>query len=483
MDRNQNLRLDQRIGMRMSLQQLRFVKLLELNAPELDEAVEMAIAENPALEADDFSREEKGIAATADGESFDETSEQMQKADYSRQEEIPHYRLSTPIRSGNEREGEYVISDDGYTLYDYLEAQIAERNLDPDVRTAAEYIVGNLDSNGYLTRSLRQISDDMAINQSLEFSDETMEKAYEVVRSLDPIGVCAVNLQDCLLMQIEALPAGETRDDAAGIIRDHFEAFSMKHMHRIVSGMKISIDRVKKAIDLILSLNPKPGASIGTGIRQVAASIVPDFIVSVDEGEITVHLNNHYPDLRIEESFENAVRRMELNAQGRASRKGQEFISSRYNDARNFIAVLRQRQETLFAVMTAIVKIQKEYFLTEDVHFLRPMMMKDVAALTGYDLSVISRATNNKYVATPWGIFPLRYFFSDSLGKDGEDVTNREIETEIRQLVDSEDKNHPLSDEKIREGLENKGYVLSRRTVAKYRDRLDIPVARLRKNM
>lgn len=482
MSKDQSLHMDQRIGMRLSVQQLKFVKLLELNAPELDEAVDMALDENPALEAAD-SASEDSLSLTDEGKEFSESAEEIQKADYSSQEEIPHYRLDSNNRSRDDKGYEYIAPDEEFSLYDFLNSQLSERDLPGDIALAAEYIVGNLDSNGYLTRTIHQLADDMAMNLAADLPEETIEKGLEVVRTLDPKGTGARNLRECLLIQLEAMPADETRNDALDIIRNHFEAFSMKHSHRIISGTGIGASRVKNAMRLILSLNPKPGASIGSGPRQEAGSVVPDFIIGVENGEITVQLNNHFPELRIEESFENAVRRMERNVKKRETKKGNEFVLSRYNDARDFIAILKQRQETLFAVMTAIVKFQKEYFLTEDVHALRPMMIKDISEMTHYDFSVISRATNNKYAATPWGIFPLRFFFSDSLGKDGEEVTNKEIEAEISQLVETEDKLHPLSDENIKDILESKGYELSRRTIAKYRDRLGIPVARLRKNL
>lgn len=261
----------------------------------------------------------------------------------------------------------------------------------------------------------------------------------------------------------------------------------MKHTHKIISGLRIGQERVKEAIDLILTLNPKPGASLDSTSYRTNV-IVPDLVVSNEDGHLSVSLNNRVPELAIDRTFSEAVREMEETAASRRkARKGQEFVISRFNDARDFIRILRQRQETLIGVMTAIMKIQEEYFRTEDVYRLKPMMIKDISAMTGYDISVISRATNNKYVATPWGIFPLRFFFSDSIGEEGEDtseaLTNRKVEAEIAAIVEGEDKRHPLSDEKIKDMMEARGYEVSRRTVAKYRDRQGIPVARLRKEL
>ena len=287
------------------------------------------------------------------------------------------------------------------------------------------------------------------------------------------------------MIQLRHLPDSQQKEDALKIIESQFEAFSMKHTHRIITGLKIDKERVRRAIDLILTLNPKPGASINSDAGNTNI-IIPDLVISTEDGILSVATNNRIPELAIDGSFSEAVREME-SGERRKAKRGSEFITSRYNDARDFIKILRQRQETLITVMTAIMKIQHEYFMTQDVYRLKPMMIKDISAMTGLDLSVISRATNNKYVATPWGIFPLRFFFSDSIGEEGDDaaetLTNRKIEAEICALVEKEDKQHPLSDEKIRQEMEAKGYDVSRRTVAKYRDRQGIPMARLRKEL
>ncbi len=461
---DQSLSLDQRLTMRLSAQQLRFVKLLEFNAPELEEAIDRELEDNPALEA----LEPAPVSDT----------------------DIPAYRLYARNYSSDDL-GDYDFSpaDTSDSLYDYLRRQLSERNLTPKQRETVNYLIDSLDSNGYLLRPLNALVNDMAFGPGIELSPVEAAEALETLQSLEPFGVGATDLRDCLRLQLIHLPESTAREDALQIIDTQFEAFSMKHSHKIISALKIGADRVKEAINLILTLNPKPGASFEStsGAGNV---IVPDLVISNEEGTLHVALNNRIPELAIDRTFSEAVAEMGHNAT-REKKKGQEFVISRYNDAKDFIKILRQRQETLLNVMTAILQIQKEYFRTEDVYNLKPMMIKDIAALTGYDLSVISRATNNKYVATPWGIFPLRFFFSDSIGEqadeNGEDVaevlTNRKIEAEITALVDAEDKKHPLSDEKIRQLMEERGYEVSRRTVAKYRDRQGIPVARLRKEM
>lgn len=455
---SQNLHLEQTQRLVLSPQQIRFVKLLEMNTPELEETVKKELEENVALEE---------------------------------KEPVSDNYVDSPVnssfhRSSSEEESPvFTPSDREESIYDNLFAQLAERDLSEKIEEGAKYIIGNLDSNGYLDRPLTNIMDDLAFNEDIDLSPDEAQKALQAVRSLDPPGIGAFNLQDSLLLQLNALPQSTIRDNAIKILSDAYEAFTMKHKHRIISQLHLSASEVDEALDLIKTLNPRPGASLGSSARDEATVIIPDFIVNVEDEDITVSLNSRIPELQIDTSFEKAVANMERSAKGRA-KKGSEYIMRNYNDAREFIAILSQRQRTMMDVMTAIVKIQKEYFLTQDVYSLRPMMIKNVAELTGLDFSVISRATNGKYVSTPWGIFPLRFFFSDSVGnisEGAEALTNRKIEEEIRSLVEKEDKKHPLSDQHIMEEMAKRGFDISRRTVAKYRDRMRIPVARLRKEM
>lgn len=478
----QSLSIDQRISIRLSAQQLRFVRLLECNAPELEDTVDRELEDNPALTVEDAAPEAKDTASFhtyAAGRSRDDY------ADY-----------------------DFSPADSGESLYESLSRQIAERDLPEPIRRASLYIIGSLDTNGYLRRPLHNLVDDMDFREGIHVTLPQAEKALEAITDLEPYGVGARDLRECLRIQLAHMPQSQQRDDALRIIDEQFEEFTLKHTHRIISGLKIDKQRVKEAINLIVSLNPKPGASFSSE-QDASNIIIPDLIVSDEDGKITVSTANNIPELAIDRSFSESMESIEENDSDKADsekdeggdkpsairdkaavNKVSEFVSSRYNDARDFIAILKQRQETLLSVMSAIVKIQHEYFHTQDIYKLKPMILKDIAALTGLDLSVISRATNNKYVATPWGIFPLRFFFSDTIGEEddnGEDssepLTNRKIEAEIKTLVENEDKAHPLSDEKIKQLMEERGYDVSRRTVAKYRDRVGIPVARLRKDL
>lgn len=453
----QRLDIEQRTVQRLSQQQVRFVRMLELNAPELDEAVEREMEANPAL---------------VDSE----------------EEEPAETRISTgwiPRTATSGEDGTVWAPDSSWSLYDSLNEQLSERNLDVDTDRMARYIVGNLDRNGYLTRSLDEIVDDLAFGPGIITDRETAERGLAVVRELDPAGVGAMDLRDTLQLQLERLTPSPAKNNALRIVTDAFDAFTMKHKHRIMSALKLSEKDTDEALALILTLNPKPGASVGESPSDSANVIVPDFILDNEDGNLTLTLNNRVPELKIEFSFEQAMR--ELDKEPRNKRpKGSEFIVSRYNEARDFIRIIEQRQKTMMTVMSAILKIQEEYFRTEDVYKLKPMMIKNISDLTGLDFSVISRATNNKYIATPWGVFPLRFFFSDSIGeeRDGEDAaTNRKIEAAISSMIEKEDKRHPLSDRRISEQLAKQGFDISRRTVAKYRDRQNIPVARLRKEL
>lgn len=456
---DQALALEQKTVMRLSQQQLRFTKLLEYTAPELEEAIDRELEENPALEIEEDSSD-----ATQD---------------------IPRYRLYANNHSADDQTYDFSPADAGESLLDALLRQLSERNLPDMVRTTARFIIGNIDSNGYLRRPLQGIVNDMAFGPGINVDFETAQQALETVRDFEPYGVGAADLRECLQLQLLHMPKSQASTDALNIIENQFEAFSMKHSHKIVSALKLSPERVKEAIELIRTLNPKPGTAFASSL-DTSNVIVPDLNISVEDDQIFISTNNRIPELTIDRTFSEAMAAMNATASKKA-KKGNEFIISRYNDARDFIRILKQRQETLMNVMSAIVKIQKEYFLTQNIYRLKPMMIKDISALTGYDLSVVSRATTNKHVNTPWGIFPLRFFFSDSIGsensEDVEVLTNRKIEAEITKIVEEEDKHHPLSDEKIRLEMEKRGYDVSRRTIAKYRDRKGIPVARLRKEM
>lgn len=471
----QTLQQNQKIGQYLTRQQIRFVRLLEMTAPELDEAVEKELEDNPALE----------------------TVNPEQETEQRLEDHTPYYLRRSSNYSADSKTPDFSPADDSDSLYDHLSAQIDEKDLPEGVAATAKYIIGNLDSNGYLQRPLNGIIDDLAFNQDITVPPDVAEKALQTVRSLDPPGVGGENLRETLLLQLKRLHPSQEREDAIAILTDYFEPFYMRHSHKIISGLKISKERLDAANSLILTLNPKPGAPFGGNTATSAAVIVPDFNITREDDELYISLNNRIPELAIQESFSEAMKGIDRR-RGRP-KKGTEFIASRYNDARDFIEVLRRRQQTMLTVMTAIIDWQKEYFRTGDVYALRPMMLRDLSASTGLDPSVISRATANKYADTPWGaVIALKSLFSDSVTQDdptpepgdkgnlrpnAEELTNRKIEALIAGIVDKEDKRHPLSDEKIRRLLLKEGHDISRRTIAKYRDRQGILIARLRKKL
>lgn len=460
-------RQTQRLATRLSQQQLRFVRLLELNAPEFEEAVDQELQSNPALEA------------LPEGETISQTSNSnKEEEEWTR----PAWRVPGSSSSSISFQ-ELPPPEDSPSLYDYLNSQLPEKSLTDNQLKAARFIIGSLDPNGYLRTPLNQIALDMAVNEDTDLPESDWQIALQAIKELDPPGMGAVNLQESLQLQLQRLPDSQDKEVALRIIKNHFDTFVLKHFDRIASSLKLPVKTVQQAIDLIVQLNPKPGAQFEARSSEAANYVVPDFILEETDNGLTISLANRVPELAIEQSFAKAVADSKTEP-GNRRKKGMEFVASRVSEARDFIKLLSQRQHTLLQVASAILKIQKEYFETRDLYRLRPMMLKDIMAITGFDASVVSRATAGKYLQTPWGIFPMRFFFSDTVGENGADtgaLTNRKLEAEIKSLIENEDKKHPLSDDKLQQAMAERGYDISRRTVAKYRDRLKIPVARLRR--
>ena len=464
--------LEQKTTLRnvITQQQLRYVNALEKNAREFDQEVEKELEENSALEAEpDPGHEEVRLRE--------------------RQPSVFYPNLY----SGADDRPEFTPRDDSETLYDSLRTQLSERSLPSEVREAALYLIDSLEPDGYLRRSLADVREDMMFHHGLSFPDGTLEKAIAAIREMDPPGVGASSLQDCLLIQLERMAPSPERDDALLIVRKKFDALTSRHYHKIISGLRLKEEPLRKALDLIVSLNPRPGLAVGNAGEEAVNVVVPDFIISEDSdtGELSIMLNNRIPELKISESFSSAVRNLESQQKRRRLKTPEnQYILSHFNEASDFIKVFRQRQETLYTVMSAIVKLQKDYFETADIYALHPMMLKDIERETGLDKSTISRATKNKFVDLPWGTFPLKFFFSDSKGagvrgEGGGEVaplTNRKIEAEIRKIIDGEDKRHPLSDAAIFKLMQESGLDIARRTVTKYRERCGIPASRFRKS-
>ncbi len=478
------LTTEQKLQQRLTPLQVQFVRMLEMTGPEIEDEVHRVLDENPALEAKDDN------ATTNDAESqyeseqeYGETAEQMQLADYRNDDEIPSYRLEANNRSSNDVYYEPVATTEGETLYESLSAQIAQTSLDERQLTIAHYIIGNIDDNGYMSRSLQAITDDLAIQEGMEVTYDEVKQAWQSVRNLDPAGVGAVDLRDNLLLQLRRREPSPQRDNAIEIIGDYFDLFSKKHFDRTISLMGISQEEFKQAMELIKQLNPKPGNGLAPNDpNDRTRQISPDFSVETDGDTINVALLNNIPDLQIEASFSSDQEIDIPDATPRQKREALLFMKQRRDEAANFIKIIKMRHETLYRVMLAIVKLQRQFFLTDDISQIRPMILKDIAALTGYDLSVISRATTGKYVMTAQGVYPLKMFFNERPRED-EDVSSLQIIQALQEIINNENKHRPLSDEAITAKLKEGGFDIARRTVAKYRERIGAPVARLRKEM
>ncbi len=338
-----------------------------------------------------------------------------------------------------------------------------------------------------MERPLNAISDDLIFQQNLDVSVEYLEKILEVVQTFDPVGIASRTLQECLLIQLERKEDIETTQLSINIITNYFEEFSKRHYEKIIKALDIDEDTLKEIIHEITTLNPKPGNNWGDSLSLTLSTIVPDFIIESQNGELTMSLNNrNVPPMRISREYSNLLKGYADNKEGMSSdsKNAAQFVRQKLDSARWFIDAVRQRQETMQTTMQAIVDLQYDFFLTGEESDLRPMILKDVADVTGYDISTISRVSNSKYVQTSFGIYPLKYFFSESMQTDtGEEISSREVKAILKECIDNEDKRKPLTDDNLAELLKEKGYVIARRTVSKYREQLNLPIARLRKEI
>ena len=475
-----NLKLEQqsRLQQRLNPQQVVFGRYLEMTAPEIEEEVRRTLDENPALEA-------VADSIVADGEDivqedFGESAEQLQRADYGDEDDVPVYGIYSNGYGSEDRGHDMIAAADEASLMDVLIAQLSDIDLNERERLIAEHIIGNLDDNGYMTRSLTDVADDIAIAEGISVDIAEVKNVFSKVRHLDPAGVGAVDLRDCLLLQIDRFPRTLTSKIAREIVADWFDLFSKKHFEQLRTHLGIDTDQMAAALDFIKGLNPKPGALVeGDTANDRLRHIIPDFAVDTDcNGRIRVSLLNNIPELAIEESFR--LEDASVAPSNRREAEAQTFIKRRRYDASSFISMLKMRAETLLAVMKAIVKIQHRFFETNDRSTIRPMIIKDVATETGLNFSVISRASAGKYVLTPHGVYPLKMFYNER-PKDDADTSSHEILDALSKIIEDEDKRHPLSDEALSEQLASKGYEIARRTVTKYREKLGLPVARLRK--
>ncbi len=462
----------QALQQRLNIQNVALGRLLEMNMVQFEDEVRRELDDNPALEL-------KNGETDKETDDFNETPEQLQLADYADADDIPYYKLEALNHEagGTAFDPASVMPDDSDSVLDILLRRLSnETELQPDELNVARYIIGNLDSNGYLTRSLEDIADDMAVNEGIEVSRNMLIKAFEAVRALEPAGIGAIDLRDCLLLQLERLEHIPEVLTAILIIKDNFELFAKKHYDRLGNAVGASASDLEKALRLIQSLNPKPAASLA-GTPDSSPHIIPDFILDYDATTelFTVSLSGRQPDLGIEDSFSATHQ-----AGGRGSSDADAFIKKKRDEATSFIKLAEMRGATLLAIAKTIVSKQSAFFASGDPAEIRPMILKDISAVTGLDISIISRAVAGKYILAPHGVYPLKYLFNERSSASS-DTSSLEILEAIKKLINSEDKSSPLTDQELTEKLQASGYDIARRTVAKYRERLGYPVGRLRK--
>ena len=483
-------RLQQKLLQKLSPQQIQMIKLLEIPAMQLEQRIKKELEENPILEegdgeVDDFDTNDQDAEENENGSDNDD--EEFSLEDYLEDDDIPNYRLSTNNYSDDDKRPEIPLSSSP-NFQAQLESQLGLRSLTEKQETLAWYILGNIDDDGYLRRKLEAIVDDLAFTQNISTSEEELYGILQIIQDFDPAGVGARDLQECLLLQISRKDQSDPAIElACKIIKSNFQEFTRKHYDKIIKRMNISEDELKRSVDEILKLNPKPGSSFSDPMQHSSQHIVPDFILDLKDGEFVLSLNSHnVPELRINRTYSEMIETYSHNKNKRSKEDKDtiNFVKQKLDSARWFIDAIIQRQNTLMLTMNAIIDYQKEYFAEGDETKLRPMILKNIAEKTGLDISTISRVANSKYIQTHFGIYPLKSFFSEGLQSDsGEEVSTREIKNILSECIDNEDKRTPLTDEKLVAILKEKGYNIARRTVAKYREQLHIPVARLRKEL
>lgn len=464
------------------------IKLLEIPTIQLEQRIKKELEENPVLEEGEEDEIPEEQEEEISEENIENDPEEFSFEDYLNEEDIPPYKLTANNYSRDDVRMADIPFSVGDTYRDYLESQLGLRELTERERLLAGYLLGNIDDDGYLRRKLSAIVDDLALAQNITTSEDELEGILKIIQDFDPAGTGARDLQECLLLQIrikdQSVPSVKL---AHQILKYYFLEFTKKHYEKIIARLNITEDELKDAVDEIIKLNPKPGSSFSDPMNKDVHHIVPDFMLENKDGVLQLMLNSrNVPELRISRSYSEMLASYGHN---RSSRTKQEkeaiaFVKQKLDAARWFIDAIRQRQNTLLMTMQAIVDYQHEYFLEGDETRLKPMILKDIAERTHLDISTISRVANSKYIQTHFGIFPLKYFFSEGLQTEsGEEVSTREIKKILQDNIEAEDKRKPLTDDKLATILKNKGYFIARRTVAKYREQMNIPVARLRKEL
>jgi len=479
--------LQQKLLQKLSPQQIQMIKLMELPTLQLEQRIKKELEENPALDEGVDHDDEYSADEVQDNDDNQNEEEEFSFEDYiGDDDEIPSYKLSANNTSKDDEQRDIPYSS-SKSFHEHLSDQLILKDVNDREKLLAVFLIGNIDEDGYLRRELDAIVDDIAFSQNLEVTEEELRQVLDVVQDLDPAGVGAQSLQECLMLQLERKETvNENVVLARRIIAECFDEFTKKHYKKIMSKCSVDEVQLKAGIDVILKLNPKPGSSFGEPQTRSVQSIIPDFILDVIDGKIEISLNSrNAPELKISRNFAQMMEQYAKNKNAsKSDKEALVFIKQKLDSAKWFIDAIVQRQNTLLFSMNAIAEFQKEFFLTGDETDLKPMILKDIAEITDLDISTISRVANSKYVATPYGNYLLKHFFSEGMQTEsGEEVSTREIKQILRDCIAEENKSKPLTDDKLAEILKSKGYQIARRTVAKYREQLDIPVARLRKEL
>lgn len=497
--------LQQKLGLKINPLQIQLIKLLELPTYQLEQRIKEELEQNPLLEEGEENAEAESNEETDTNdepeEEFDDFGEESvdepsREDDFSLEDymsddddDIPDYRLSASNASKDDDNRDFVYSQ-GASFRESLITQLGTRPLSDFERRIAEYIIGNIDDDGYLRRDIENIVDDLAFGAGIEVTEQQILHLLKVIQEFEPAGVGARDLRECLLLQLEhklvESPDNKTLQNAKAILVECFDEFSRKHYEKISRKLRLSDYELKQAIDEILKLNPKPGGALAEqSFGHESEKIIPDFALDLVDGELQLSLNSgDLPELRINRSYLNILDQYQKGESPKNKKDVVSFVKYKLNSAKSFIDAVQQRNNTLMLTMTAIVQFQKQFFLTGDESMMKPMILKDIADITGLDVSTISRVSNSKYVQTWFGIYALKDFFSGSMQTaSGEEVSTGELKSVLKYLVDEEDKKRPLTDDELVSLMEKKGYQIARRTVAKYRQMLDIPVARLRREM
>ena len=458
---------------KLSPLQIQTIKLIELPIQELEQRIRKEIEENPVLDEEQPSETDS-----------DEAPREVSLSEYKEDDSIPSYRLRSDNYNVKDERPQYSTFSVKESFTQSLQEQLGYRNLSEHQYAVASFIIGSLDDDGYLRRSIDSIVDDLSFRANVETDEQEVLDMLKIVQEFEPAGVGARDLRECLLLQIRNLRKCEEVENATLILKNYFNEFTNKHFQKIMSKMDITEDELKAAMAKILKLNPSPGGQIDDSYNDQAQQIVPDFVLEYKDGELNLSMPRFsIPELRVNRKYAGILMDA-ANSSEREKKEAAAFVKKKLDSAKWFVEAIKQRHNTLSNTMQAIVDYQREYFIDGDETNLKPMVLKDIAEKTGFDISTISRVVNSKYIETHFGIYSLKYFFSEGLeNQDGEEVSTRELKKALQECVDNENKRKPLTDDELVDQMSEKGYKVARRTIAKYRDQLGIPKARLRKEL